>query len=412
MTLLDVPNYVYYSGDGGTTSFPFPYKFFEDDEIDVYSITPTATTLLTAGYSISKTGSAPYDSCNVVMAAAPAAGTTLYIERICEISQETDLPTGGAFLESVIEGALDRLTMIAQQLDRDIGRGIKIPVALATSGTDLDFPSPLANALIGWNAAGTALENKTVASIGALVTTSFTETFMSSVTDQAGMRLYSGTSTAAEILATLTATKWVSLTATTDFNTTPTGTSTIVMVTDQTANIKPGMALKYELPTGTYYGICNSIGAALLTIGGAPLSTGAGDLTALSYTNYAGQVIQVPIMIPGYFADATETTLLASDNLEFVKWMQSDAFLARMSVTQMVPDSGAENTVNCYIGGVSVLTTPLTLSATSGAWTDSVVEIDPTRYGIANGDRIEIGVNKVGNGDCTDLSVILTFVGE
>jgi hypothetical protein len=412
MTLFDVPNYVYYSGDGGTTSFPFPYKFFEDDEIDVYSITPTATTLLTAGYSISKTGSAPYDSCNVVMAAAPAAGTTLYIERICEISQETDLPTGGAFLESVIEGALDRLTMIAQQLDRDIGRGIKIPVALATSGTDLDFPSPLANALIGWNAAGTSLENKTVASIGALVTTSFTETFMSSVTDQAGMRLYSGTSTAAEVIAAVpSSSRWEDLTAGVDFSTTAAGTSTITMLTDQTSNITPGMAIKYTLSGGVQYAICNSIAAGLMTISGAPLTTGAGALTALSYSPHLGQVIQMPILVPGYFADAGDPTLLLNDNFQQLRWNQSRSYLVQMAATQKVADTGVENSINASLSGVSVFT-PLTLSGTPGVWVNSGVTGTSTAYVADYGDAIEISVNKLGNGDANDLSVILTFVGE
>lgn len=201
MTVLDVPNYIYYAGDGGTTSFPFPYKFFEDAELNVYSITSTATTLLGAGYTISKTGSAPYDSCDVVMTVAPASGTTLLIERLCDVSQEVDLPTGGAFRESVIEGALDKITMIAQQLDRDIGRGIKVPLALASSGADLDFPSPVADYIIGWDATGLALESKHVSSLGGLVTTAFTESFLSGVTDAQGMRDYSGVSTSADILA-------------------------------------------------------------------------------------------------------------------------------------------------------------------------------------------------------------------
>lgn len=236
MTLLNVPNYIYYAGDGGTTSFPFPYKFFDDTEILVYSITATATTLLAAGYSISKTGSAPYDNCNVVMAAAPASGTTLYIERIVDIAQNTDLPTGGTFRESTIENALDRLTMIAQQLDMDIGRGIKIPVALASSTADLDFPPPLADNYIGWNAAGDALENKTLAGLGTVAVTSFTSGFLSGVTDQLGMRVYSGTSTAAEIKATLGTDSHTQQINNLSFSVTASGTSLIVYFKDKDGN--------------------------------------------------------------------------------------------------------------------------------------------------------------------------------
>jgi len=156
MTVLTVPNFIYYLGDGGTTSFPFPYKAFADENIKVYQIVGPTTTLLTSGYSLSYTNI--QNGCDVVFSSAPASGTTIYIERELDEEQTTDLPTGGAFLESVIEGAFDFLTMLVQQLSSKVSRAIKMSVS--SGKTDIDFPDPAANNVIGWNSLATGLENK------------------------------------------------------------------------------------------------------------------------------------------------------------------------------------------------------------------------------------------------------------
>lgn len=187
MTLLNTPNYIYYAGGSGVTTYPFPYKFFQDSEIKVYLVSPGATTLLTTGYTISKTGDSPYDNCNVIMGTAPASGTTLYIERLVELEQTVDLPTGGVFLERVIETALDKLTMITQQLSQFITTSVRVPLGFLS---DIYLPSPAANRFLAWDASGSVLENKTVDISGALVATLFTENFLSSVTDEHSMRAY------------------------------------------------------------------------------------------------------------------------------------------------------------------------------------------------------------------------------
>lgn len=206
--------------------------------------------------------------------------------------------------------------------------------------------------------------------------------------------------------------KWSQLIATTDFSTTAASTSTITMVTDETANIRPGMAIKFKLSGTIYYAICTAIAADLLTIAGAPLTTDAGALTELYYSSMHGQVIQVPILIPGYFADTSDTALLSNDNLQYLRWNQSKAYLVLLSATQKVADSGSENTVNCSIAGSNVFSTALTLDGTAGTWANTVIAVTTANYDVNYGEAIEIAVTKVGNGDCRDLSLILTFVGE
>jgi hypothetical protein len=156
MTVLNVPNYISYQGDGGTSVFPFPYKFFESSNIHVYKLSGTTTVPVTTGYSLSYIN--PANGCNVVFTTPPASGTTVYIERELDEEQTVDLPTGGAFLESVIEGAGDYAVMLIQQLSHKIARALKMPVASGKVG--IDFPLPSSNKVIGWDSLATYLENK------------------------------------------------------------------------------------------------------------------------------------------------------------------------------------------------------------------------------------------------------------
>jgi len=207
--------------------------------------------------------------------------------------------------------------------------------------------------------------------------------------------------------------KWKPLAATTEFSTTAASTSTITMTADLTAKIKKGMPVKFKLSGTLYYALCTDITANLLTIEGAPLTTGAGDLTELSYSDLPGQIIQCNIQIPGYFADATDSTLLLHDCDHLrIKWDRPKAYLVKMASTQGVADTTAQNTLNCSIAGSNVFTSDLTLSGTAGTWASTGVAVDTSTYGIDYGNAIEIPVTKLGDGVAQDLIVQLIFVGE
>jgi hypothetical protein len=150
MTVLNVPNYIYYTGNGGTTSFPFPYKAYATSNIKVYKITSTGTVLQTSGYSLSYSNI--QNGCNVVFTSAPASGTTIYIERTLNEEQTTDIPTGGAFLESVVEGMADFCTMLIQQLSWKVKRSVKVPIS--SSAVDIELPGADDGKLLGWDAVG------------------------------------------------------------------------------------------------------------------------------------------------------------------------------------------------------------------------------------------------------------------
>jgi len=151
------------------------------------------------------------------------------------------------------------------------------------------------------------------------------------------------------------ANKWTALAKDTDFNDQAPSTSTITMVTDQTANIKPGMALKYKVSGVEYYGICTAITSTLLTIGGIALTTGDGDLTELSYCDLPNSTEVLVFTIPGAFADNL-SSLLQDDLLMKggFYWRKSEAYLVNVACICTDKDSGtvtSEAKINIDTGG-------------------------------------------------------------
>lgn len=154
---------------GGLTDFDFPFPFFSPSDILVYTIdtstTPETATLKTLtthyilldanGVAISQDGF--YEGGTVRFTAA-VSGLDVFIGRDIDFTQPTDVPTAGLFREQTLERALDRLAMQVQQIDNATTRSLLLPVTSETG--DLELPEPEANKVLGWNSAGTGLENK------------------------------------------------------------------------------------------------------------------------------------------------------------------------------------------------------------------------------------------------------------
>ena len=129
MTISTTASRISYNGNGVTTIFAFPYRFLANGDLVVVSVSSTGvetTNILTTDYTLSGAGDDAGGS--VTMLVAPAAGTRLVIYRDTDIVQETDYISGDPFPAETHERALDRLTMIAQEIGSDADRAIKVPV--------------------------------------------------------------------------------------------------------------------------------------------------------------------------------------------------------------------------------------------------------------------------------------------
>ena len=203
MTVANTSSRKTFTGDGVTTSFATsPVVFFETSNL-VVSVVTTATgaaTTLTENthYTVSggdgstgtvdlSGGSAPYG--------APSAAQTLVIVRDLPLTQSADPDNGDNSDAEVIEEAADRLTMMVQQLQRQIDGAFRL-ADTDVSGADATIPTPAASKLIGWDDAGTALQNYAAADIDLALVSAFAETLLDDTTAAAARTTLGAASTA------------------------------------------------------------------------------------------------------------------------------------------------------------------------------------------------------------------------
>lgn len=177
MTVPANLNRITYNGNGSTTVFAYTFPILAQGDLDVYLVSSAGVATLrtiTTHYTVS--GEGELTGGNVTMITAPAVGEQLLIIRNVAITQESEYNDNREIPADTIEENLDKLTMITQQLDEVVGRSLTLPVQ--TSGVSAELPTPEADAIIGWDAAGTALENKVPADLSSAfnITLSGTDT--------------------------------------------------------------------------------------------------------------------------------------------------------------------------------------------------------------------------------------------
>ena len=129
MTVSTTTNRASYSGNGSTTAFAYGFKIFADADLTVIirSSTGTETTkTLSTHYNVSGAGNSSGGNVTFTSGNVPASGETVVILRELTLTQGTDYVANDPFPAESHEDALDRLTMITQQLDEAVGRSLKV----------------------------------------------------------------------------------------------------------------------------------------------------------------------------------------------------------------------------------------------------------------------------------------------
>ena len=137
MTVSSATNRVSFSGNASTTVFAYNFKIFASSDLTVIlrAATGTETTqTLTTHYSVS--GAGVSSGGNVTFGSAPAAGVTVVILREQPLTQGLDLVANDPFPSASIEDSLDKLTMMVQQHDEELGRVIKASKTNTISGAE------------------------------------------------------------------------------------------------------------------------------------------------------------------------------------------------------------------------------------------------------------------------------------
>nr|MDA3834955.1 hypothetical protein [Spirochaetales bacterium] len=149
MTIATTDNKVLYTADGATVEFTFAFHTQDEANIYVYvnyvlDVAPTV--LLNADQGTSPGGT-------VTFAAAPSNLDIVSIVRTMGFDQQTDYPIGGNFPSESHEAALDKLTLLTQQLDAVNSNAVRFPVSEDADAV-LPVASVRANKYLSFDAEG------------------------------------------------------------------------------------------------------------------------------------------------------------------------------------------------------------------------------------------------------------------
>lgn len=155
-----------YAGAGTTGPFTVGFRFLDNSHLRVVKTDingADSTLALNIDYTVTGVGLL---SGTVTLAAALGIGEKLTIIRSVPFTQEADYVQNDAFPAESHETALDKGTMIDQQLQEQIDRSIKIGVS-DTPLPPLAGPAGRSNQIIGFDALGNLILYPVTASIGA-----------------------------------------------------------------------------------------------------------------------------------------------------------------------------------------------------------------------------------------------------
>lgn len=123
-----------WTGDGTTTTFSFPYYFFNTTDLVVYLFDPTTGNItpqiLNTDYSVSGTANAQGiypNGANVVFGTAPASGIIVIVIRVPPQVQDYSLLQNQKISSTALVQQLDYLTLLVQRMQDQITRAAVLP---------------------------------------------------------------------------------------------------------------------------------------------------------------------------------------------------------------------------------------------------------------------------------------------
>ena len=166
-----------YAGNDIAVEFAIDFYFLADADIKaVLSVDATGVETeleLTTHYTL--VGAGVPAGGTLTMLTAPATGETLTITRNVALTQGTDYIENSAFPADSHEQALDRLTMIAQQIREIIDRTLKLPISQTADPT---LPAPVASEYIRYNAAADGFETFDITDLSLYTVSAFAATLL------------------------------------------------------------------------------------------------------------------------------------------------------------------------------------------------------------------------------------------
>lgn len=193
MTITTTTLRVDYTANGVNTTFAFPFPvFYESNATPKFSLQVVITDLSnvesikteTTDYTISYTSTDLVNGIlkqgNVVLNTAPTNNFKVSILRNLNLTQNADFTDKGTDIYSggVVESALDKLTLVSQQIQENLNRVVKLPKSSQLSGIEFPINPANANQVLAINTAGDNLTTKNLADVSLATLTNFAKTLL------------------------------------------------------------------------------------------------------------------------------------------------------------------------------------------------------------------------------------------
>lgn len=182
-----------YTANGSNTSFAFTFPiFYESNSTPKFSLevittdangvetSKTETTDYTVSYSSSNLTNGVISQGNIVFGIAPTNGHKVSILRKLNLTQNGDFTDKGtdALNGATLESALDKLTLLALQLQENLNRVVRLPKSSQLTNIEFPIDATRADQAVVINTAGNNLTTKNLADINLATLTNFAKTLM------------------------------------------------------------------------------------------------------------------------------------------------------------------------------------------------------------------------------------------
>ena len=135
MTVSSTSNKISYTANGSTATFAYNFPIFASEESTLKVYVADTLKTLTTHYTVTNAGTASGGNVVFTTGNTPANGAKVVIERILARTQLSDWNDYDKFPAETLEDTVDRLTMVAQEIDEKVGRSIKFATTVTDVGT-------------------------------------------------------------------------------------------------------------------------------------------------------------------------------------------------------------------------------------------------------------------------------------
>jgi chemotaxis protein histidine kinase CheA len=303
-----------YTGNGLTTSFSFAFKVFTTaDVLVVRTDLSLFETVLTLNTDYSVTLNSNQDSNpggTVVLPTALTTGYLLTLSSQVGALQSTDLTNQGGFYPSVLNTALDKLTILVQQLKEQVGRAVKTDISSSVTPAQLiaTLTTNAANAVASAASAATSAANALASQVAAAASAAAALVSQNSASSSASSASASAsTATTQAALATTNGATQVSLATTQANNSATSATNSANSATAAAASAAAALTSKNNAATSE-----TNAGNSATAAAGSATSAASSATSAAASAAYAATVFSYKMSVLLRGASSTLVQLTGS----------------------------------------------------------------------------------------------------